>query len=131
MDMERSSLQEDASKMACRKVVEQLMDLPTPTREDVDRIKMVVCHELQAPLVRNSDLIGVMTPKEREKLLLILRMKPVRTISGVNVVAVMTKPWPCPHGKCAYCPGGPFFGTPQSYTGHEPAAMRGIQHEPN
>ncbi len=114
--------------MACRKIVERLMDLPIPTREDVDRIKMDVCHELQAPLVRNSDLIRVMTPKERKKLLPILRMKPVRTISGVNVVAVMTKPWPCPHGKCAYCPGGPPFGTPQSYTGHEPAAMRGIQH---
>jgi len=70
-----------------------------------------------------------MTPREREKLLPILRMKPVRTISGVNVVAVMTKPWPCPHGRCAYCPGGPPFGTPQSYTGHEPAAMRGIQHD--
>jgi elongator complex protein 3 len=128
MGMERSILQEDGSKMACRKVVKQLMDLPIPTREDVDRIKMNVCHELQAPLVRNSDLIRVMTLREREKLLPILRMKPVRTISGVNVVAVMTKPWPCPHGKCAYCPGGPPFGTPQSYTGHEPAAMRGIQH---
>jgi len=126
--MERSILQEDASKTACRKIVEQLMDLPTPTREDVDRIRMSVCRELQAPLVRNSDLIRVMTPRERKKLLPILRMKPVRTISGVNVVAVMTKPWPCPHGKCAYCPGGPSFGTPQSYTGREPAAMRGIQH---
>jgi len=128
MSMERLILREYSSKMACRKIVERLMDLPTPTREDVDRIKMGVCHELQAPLVRNSDLIRVMTPKEREKLLPILRMKPVRTISGVNVVAVMTKPWPCPHGRCTYCPGGPSFGTPQSYTGHEPAAMRGIQH---
>jgi len=40
----------------------------------------------------------------------------------------MTKPWPCPHGKCAYCPGGPTVGTPQSYVGLEPAAMRGAQH---
>jgi len=126
--MKRATLQEDASKLACRIIVERLMGLPIPTREDVDRIKMGVCRELQAPLMRNSDLIRVMTPREREKLLPILRMKPVRTISGVNVVAVMTKPWPCPHGKCAYCPGGPPFGTPQSYTGHEPAAMRGIQH---
>ncbi|MFW9805973.1 MAG: tRNA uridine(34) 5-carboxymethylaminomethyl modification radical SAM/GNAT enzyme Elp3, partial [Candidatus Thorarchaeota archaeon] len=31
--------------------------------------------------------------------------------------------------KCAYCPGGPDLGVPQSYTGHEPATMRGIQNE--
>lgn len=78
---------------------------------------------------RNSDLIRATAPNERKKLLTILRMKPVRTVSGVNVVAVMSKPWPCPHGTCVYCPGGPPFGTPQSYTGLEPAAMRGVQHE--
>lgn len=60
----------------------------------------------------------------------LLLTKPVRTGSGVTVIAVMTKPLPCPHGKCTYCPGGPgsFFGdTPQSYTGHEPAALRGAR----
>jgi len=50
-----------------------------------------------------------------------------RALSGVTVVAVMTKPYPCPHGKCIYCPGGPEFGTPQSYIGREPALMRGLQ----
>ena len=61
-----------------------------------------------------------------------LKTKPARTMSGVAPVAIMTKPWQCPHvkkgvGPCIYCPGGPssFFGsTPQSYTGHEPASMR-------
>ncbi len=39
----------------------------------------------------------------------------------------MTKPLPCPHGKCIYCPGGlasEFGDVPQSYTGKEPASMR-------
>ena len=53
----------------------------------------------------------------------ILTRKPIRTISGVAVVAVMTSPHPCPHGRCIPCPGGPPF-SPQSYTGREPAAMR-------
>jgi elongator complex protein 3 len=40
----------------------------------------------------------------------------------------MTKPTPCPKTEpCAYCPGGPSVGSPQSYTGFEPAALRGIQ----
>lgn len=56
--------------------------------------------------------------------------KPARTISGVSVIAIMTKPMKCPHGKCIPCPGGPesFFGDmPQSYTGREPATMRAIR----
>lgn len=39
-------------------------------------------------------------------------------------MAVMSSPYPCPHGKCIFCPGGTDFGTPQSYTGKEPAARR-------
>ena len=69
---------------------------------------------------RGTELYG----KLRE----ILRVKPVRTISGVAVVAVMTSPAPCPHGKCLPCPGGVEKNTPQSYVGLEPAAMRGRQH---
>jgi len=56
--------------------------------------------------------------------------KPVRTISGVSPVAIMTKPDKCPHGKCTFCPGGlnsPWGDVPQSYTGHEPATMRGMR----
>lgn len=52
--------------------------------------------------------------------------KPIRTSSGVMVVAVMAKPWPCPHGKCLYCFGGPPL-TPQSYYGGEPALMRAMR----
>ena len=53
--------------------------------------------------------------------------KPSRTLSGVTIVAVMMKPFPCPHGKCIYCPGGPEYGTPQSYYGEEPALMRALR----
>ena len=61
----------------------------------------------------------------------ILRLKPVRTISGVAVVSVMTSPAECPHGRCMMCPGGVKFNTPQSYIGFEPAAQRGRQHNYN
>lgn len=56
--------------------------------------------------------------------------KPTRTISGVSVISVMTSPYPCPHGQCIPCPGGPNskFKSPQSYMGKEPATMRGFQH---
>jgi elongator complex protein 3 len=53
--------------------------------------------------------------------------KPSRTLSGVAVVAVMTAPARCPHGRCTYCPGGVDHASPQSYTGEEPSALRGAQ----
>jgi elongator complex protein 3 len=56
-----------------------------------------------------------------------IRRKPSRTLSGVAVVAVMTAPARCPHGRCTYCPGGPENRSPQSYTGEEPSALRGAQ----
>ncbi len=59
-----------------------------------------------------------------------LLTKPVRSISGVIPIAIMTKPDRCPHGKCTFCPGGPgsaFGDVPQSYTGKEPASMRGMR----
>ena len=60
----------------------------------------------------------------------VLLVKPTRTISGVAPLAVMTSPAPCPHGKCLPCPGGPDhpYHSPQSYTGEEPAALRGREH---
>ena len=65
----------------------------------------------------------VLSAEEARKILS-MRRRPSRTISGVTIVAVMTRPFPCPHGKCIYCPGGPEFNTPQSYIGDEPALMR-------
>lgn len=53
-----------------------------------------------------------------------LKIKPVRTASGIAVVAVMPAPHPCPHGVCLYCPGGVTKGAPQSYTGFEPSSRR-------
>lgn len=50
--------------------------------------------------------------------------KLTRVLSGVAAVAVMAKPYECPHGKCIYCPGGLEYNTPQSYVGDEPALMR-------
>ena len=119
------------SQEACRAIIERLMVFPRPTKEDVNAAKLEVARETNLPRVpSNSELIHYMKPGESDKLLPLLRRKEVRTISGVNVVAVMTKPYPCPKTTpCAYCPGGPPYGVPQSYTGHEPAALRGVQND--
>jgi len=109
------------------------MEMSNPTKRDVDNLKIKVAgkHSL-GKVPSNSEIIQHLKPEERANLLPILRRKTVRTISGVTVVAVMTEPSPCPKDEpCAYCPGGPTEGVPQSYTGHEPAAMRGAQNSYN
>ena len=68
----------------------------------------------------------IMAGKAEEARALLANMgkKPSRILSGVTVVAIITQPYSCPHGKRIYCPGGSDFNTPQSYTGKEPALMR-------
>ncbi|MFQ5800224.1 MAG: tRNA uridine(34) 5-carboxymethylaminomethyl modification radical SAM/GNAT enzyme Elp3 [Candidatus Hydrothermarchaeales archaeon] len=90
---------------------------------DVQRAKAKICRKYSLEHVpSNADILSRVSPEKRQDLLHLLRKKPVRTISGVAVVAVMTSPAPCPHGRCIYCPVGD--DTPQSYTGFEPAALR-------
>lgn len=84
---------------------------------------------------RLVDIIAAVPKQHQSSLLPKLRAKPVRTASGIAVVAVMCKPHRCPHinmtgNICVYCPGGPdsdFEYSTQSYTGYEPTSMRAIR----
>jgi elongator complex protein 3 len=53
-----------------------------------------------------------------------IRLKPVRTLSGVTTVTVLTGPHSCP-GECIFCPDDARL--PKSYLYGEPGAMRGMQ----
>eukprot|EP00536_Pseudo-nitzschia_multiseries_P005656 jgi/Psemu1/190936/e_gw1.108.77.1 len=82
-----------------------------------------------------ADILQALPISYRAKLLPFLQTKPVRSASGVAVVAVMSKPHRCPHiaytgNVCVYCPGGPdsdFEYSTQAYTGYEPTSMRAIR----
>ncbi|MBN1779165.1 MAG: tRNA uridine(34) 5-carboxymethylaminomethyl modification radical SAM/GNAT enzyme Elp3 [Candidatus Buchananbacteria bacterium] len=50
----------------------------------------------------------------------------VRSLSGVSVITVLTKPFPCP-GKCVYCPTELIM--PKSYLSNEPAAQRALRNQ--
>jgi elongator complex protein 3 len=116
-----------------REIIEILMGSPSPSHHDLGYLKKQAAlkHHLQK-VPSNSEIIRLLKAEEKRRLLPLLRRKATRTISGVTVVAAMTKPYPCPQAEpCAYCPGGPAMGVPQSYTGFEPATMRGLQNEFN
>ncbi|KAG0740393.1 hypothetical protein G6F62_005697 [Rhizopus arrhizus] len=81
------------------------------------------------------EIIAAIPEQHKAALLPKLKAKPIRTASGIAVVAVMCKPHRCPHiamtgNICVYCPGGPdsdFEYSTQSYTGYEPTSMRAIR----
>jgi elongator complex protein 3 len=60
------------------------------------------------------------------RLLAQIRMKPVRSLSGVTTVTVLTKPYPCP-GECIFCPTD--VRMPKSYVPDEPGARRALEHD--
>jgi elongator complex protein 3 len=73
-----------------------------------------------------NEMIAAGEMDEDARLLERIRMKPMRTLSGVTTVTVLTKPYPCP-GKCIFCPTD--VRMPKSYLPDEPGAMRAVEHE--
>ncbi|MEZ0395359.1 MAG: tRNA uridine(34) 5-carboxymethylaminomethyl modification radical SAM/GNAT enzyme Elp3 [Anaerolineales bacterium] len=61
-----------------------------------------------------------------DALLARIRLKPVRTLSGVTTVTVLTKPYPCP-GQCIFCPDD--VRMPKSYLPDEPGAARALEND--
>ncbi len=117
------------------KTVEELRDIirdeGVSDKEELNKKKLEVAGKYSlSEIPSNADIIEGMDDEYKR----MFQRKPTRTISGVAVVAVMSRPYPCPHGKCDYCPGGPTKevdteGSPQSYTGEEPAAMRAAKND--
>jgi histone acetyltransferase, ELP3 family len=98
------------------------------TKEELEELRMDIAKRFKLVKVpSNVDINNMIDNEIRERLKDLLIKKPTRTISGVTVVAIMTSPYSCPHGRCTYCPGGVEVPSPQSYTGYEPAALRGKQ----
>ncbi len=69
-------------------------------------------------------LLGQNVLTENKALEHLLVKRAVRTLSGVTVITVLTKPFICP-GKCVYCPTEP--NMPKSYLSNEPAAQRAVR----
>lgn len=101
------------------------------TEKKLTQLKRSLAQKYTLPKTPSNIQILMHAPNDQiESLRLKLQTKPVRSLSGVSPIALMTAPSSCPHGKCTYCPGGPgsFFGdVPMSYTGKEPSTMRAIR----
>ncbi len=114
-------------------IAQALQDEPIIDQAVLNRVKKQVTKQHAfTRILTNIQILTSLPAAELARCKEALVTKPTRTISGVAVVAVMTMPLGCPHGKCTYCPGGlksPFGSVPQSYTGNEPATMRAIRNQ--
>jgi elongator complex protein 3 len=112
---------------ACRAIIHHLLTDPK-SQKQIDQLKKKISSQFALNrLPSNSMILAAATPEEKHRLLPTLLLKPVRSASGINVIAVMSAPSPCPHGNCVFCPS--IKGVPNSYTGNEPSSMRGIQNK--
>ena len=105
----------------CKEIALELESLLDPRQKDILTITKKLCskHKLSS-LPGNQEILKYVNP--HSKLRKLLKVKPVKTASGVAVIALMPKPFACPHGRCIYCPGGVEVNVPLSYTGSEPCA---------
>src|SRR3989338_469296 len=112
------------------KIVQGLVKARVKNRANFVNVKRQLSNQQKNSPPLNSDLLKIYKnllknkkTKEDKTLERLLRKREIRTLSGVAVVTVITKPYPCP-GDCAYCPGEPEM--PKSYLSNEPAVMRAV-----
>jgi len=103
---------------------------PLKNSADFLNLKKELCGKLKLKLPTNADLREVyeklVSKKEIKRNLKFeknLKTRGIRTQSGVAVIAVLTKAYPC-SGQCLYCPTEK--NMPKSYLSNEPAVMRAI-----
>lgn len=127
----------DKQILVVRQIIDALLEAHT-NGQDVNLTKLRCGIASKYRLSKLPSLVDIISgvPHEYKSILLPkLRAKPIRSASGIAVIAVMCKPHRCPHinytgNVCVYCPGGPdsdFEYSTQSYTGYEPTSMRAIR----
>lgn len=113
---------------ACVEISHNLLTIETPTKNQIKtQIKKICTKYALERIPRNYEILATVTGNDYTRLQKILLKKPIKTASGVAVIALMPMPYACPHGRCTYCPGGVEFNSPNSYTGNEPSTISAIE----
>jgi elongator complex protein 3 len=108
--------------------LEYLIERGVKDKQKIEILKKKFSKKFKVRLFSNSELLKayqklknsgrLKKSKEIEK---ILKKRPIRSLSGIVNISVLTKPYFCP-GKCIFCPIEENF--PKSYLSGEPAADR-------
>ncbi len=118
---------------ACELIIKELIKSKAENSVDLSFIKKKIAKKTATLCPSNSNLLKVYHELVKAKRIKISKIierllitRPVRSLSGIINVSVLTKPYPCP-GKCVFCPTQK--GVPKSYLDNEPAVMRAIENK--
>jgi len=107
-----------------KNLLKEISEGKIKTPKDLNQREFFWSKELGLTHMPSHPFILAQAKKPTKKMIELLSIKPTRSISGVQVIAVMLPPFPCP-GECIYCPSAFEEKTaPKSYTGFEPSALR-------
>jgi len=108
--------------------IQELIKTYVKTQVGLALVKRKMAKKYKIPCPTNMNLLKTyheMVKNKRVKSLKnlenLLKTRPIRSLSGIVNISVLTKPYPCP-GKCLYCPTEK--GIPKSYVSGEPAVER-------
>jgi len=107
-------------------IIKELLKVQTIKGLSSAKRKIAKSHKILCPsnislLKEYHNLVKERRIKKSEKLEKLLKTRPVRSLSGIVNVSVLTKPYKCP-GECIYCPSE--ANIPKSYLSGEPAVER-------
>lgn len=109
-------------------IIKELIKRSSKTPEDLNKVKRAISKKYKVPCLTNisilknyHELVKKRKIKKNLRIELILRTRPIRSLSGIVNVSVLTKAYSCP-GKCIFCPIEK--GLPKSYLSGEPAVER-------
>jgi len=119
--MSKFDFNPDKYKKKLLPLIKELVSLEKLTRKKYHQL-LKKYPKTKSSLFSKSEIIaGIRHFKSPQGLIEKIQMKPIRTMSGVVPVTLLTKPYPCP-GRCIYCPNDPAM--PKSYLSAEPGAQR-------
>lgn len=105
-------------------IIKDLIESRLENPADLAFFKRKISKKHQIPCPSNIELLKAyhkLSSKRSKILESLLKTRPIRSLSGIVNVSVLTKPYDCP-GRCLYCPVEK--GVPKSYVSGEPAVER-------
>lgn len=108
--------------------IQEMIKRGSKSPADLALVKRIISKKYKIPCLGNIGLlkayhkmVGLKRIEKSKIIEDLLKKRPIRSLSGIVNVSVLTKPYPCP-GKCLYCPAEE--GIPKSYVSGEPAVER-------
>jgi len=109
-------------------IIQELIKTQVKTSADLAVVKREIAKKYKIPCPSNIELLKAYHELVKNKRVKpsktienLLKTRPIRSLSGIVNISVLTKSYPCP-GKCLYCPIE--NGIPKSYVSGEPAVER-------